>query len=247
MKTFSQISFVCYCFISFSSVAQSSKNIEERLNKSFKRISYWELHKNDRNVSGDDSLEKANDFFQQKLKEYTVKYQLTLKQRFLKIENLNVAVSGDGNLKCYSWDDGTGGTMRYYKNVIQYKIGNQLFSESIETGMLDEIYTIKIRNITYYLVTHFAQAMSGYYSEGISMWTIKNGRLYMNPKLFKTGFHLTSSIDYSYYMDERFNGHLRYDKKTNVLYIPVTTEDERLTGKHAAYIFSGRYFEKMKS
>jgi hypothetical protein len=249
MKAVKLFAFLCCFSISVDSIAQSPKNIEAALGRSFKKIGYWEQQKhNDNELAGEDSLKKANERFQQKLKRYTVKYPFTFNLSFSRIKHLKVSTSADNNLRCYSWDDGSGGTQRYYKTTIQYKYGGRLFSVNEDENLLiTGINIIKTNKNTYYLITDFGQGMSGYFLEGIRVWSIQNGHLNKNSKLFKTDSGFKNTIDYTYYSDDAFGGHLRYDKKTKEFYIPVTTDNEKLTGKSTAYKFTGQYFEKVKT
>lgn len=139
--------------------------------------------------------------------------------------------------------------MRYYKNTIQYKYGGHLYSvNGQDIGLITAVYMVEVNNQTYYLITSFGQAMSIYFGEGVQVWSIQNGRLNKNSKLFKTSSGFKNAINYFYYWDEDpLAGHLRYDKKSRIFSIPITTKDEKLTGKFMRYKFTGRYFEKVKN
>src|SRR6185312_16832230 len=103
--------------------AQTPKQIETDLLKSFKKIKYWDEQLRDTSVNAGDSLYNANNEFGQKLQNYTEKYPATITYTFtlLKNEYLNICSSTDGLLRIYSWDTGGGGTMHEFENVMQYK------------------------------------------------------------------------------------------------------------------------------
>src|SRR4051812_38402826 len=112
MKSTKLLLFIACCFAPILTLAQSPKAIETDLLKSFKKIGYWDDNRGN-NENGDDSLDKANEVFATKLKNYTAKYPLTITEPFtsLKKEHLDIFTSADSLFRIYSWDTGGGGTM----------------------------------------------------------------------------------------------------------------------------------------
>ncbi|HVS93740.1 MAG TPA: hypothetical protein VHE59_16995 [Mucilaginibacter sp.] len=240
-----------FCIIISSSLfAQTPKQIEADLRKSFEKVRYWEEHKFDTttNISGYDSIQKANRIFQAKLKRYTSKYPFTLDQKFTSISDLSIKTSANKQLRIYSWDDGTGGTLRNYKAVIQFKSSGKIYSLiAHDAAFYNGVYQLNYKGKTYYLAEYFIQAMSSYFGQGIEVWAIENNSLNRQVKIFKTAKGIKSQIDYAYWYDDKLNGDLKYDEKTNTLSIPATAKGEKLTGKRILYKFTGQYFERVKN
>ena len=71
-------------FVTFNLCAQTPKQIEDDLLKSFKRIDYWDEYrgsnkdKADDLMKANDSLNKACNIFGEKLKSYTSNYPFTI-------------------------------------------------------------------------------------------------------------------------------------------------------------------------
>lgn len=59
-----------------------------------------------------------------------------------------MTTSPDGLLRLYSWDDGLGGTMRFYKNIYQYKLNGEIqtqvpaLDEQDNGGFYSEIFVL---------------------------------------------------------------------------------------------------------
>src|SRR3569833_1976493 len=89
--------------------AQTSQQIEADLVKSIKKIGYY-AEKHD-----DEHLGDASDLFAAKLKNYATKFPETISYPFnqLKQEPLTILSSADGLFRIYSWDNESGGTMRF--------------------------------------------------------------------------------------------------------------------------------------
>src|SRR5258707_2813618 len=91
MKTLSLVLFSFLCFISYDLSAQTPRQIEDDLLKSFKKIDYWDQQRSkDTSMAWSDSLEKANDVFWKEIKRvcskvscyYNLSFQFTCKRTF---------------------------------------------------------------------------------------------------------------------------------------------------------------------
>lgn len=131
----------CLAFLlgtfSLSVFAQTPQQIESDLLRPFKNIFYY-AEKNDQDKSGE-----ANDQFAKKLKSYCEKVPATLSYPFSMLvkEHLDISTSTDGQLRIYSWDTWSGGTMHFFENVMQYKTGG-----TIDDGKLNDAKIIKTRS-----------------------------------------------------------------------------------------------------
>src|SRR5271154_2726517 len=117
----------CYSQVSLDS-------LEKDLYKHFSKIDYWETQLNSNNLSAYDSIGKEGEIFFDKLLKYTSAYPLTINEDFKRLENagLGIVTSDDHMFRIYSWDTELGGTMHYFDNIVQYKIGKKTKSLTLE-------------------------------------------------------------------------------------------------------------------
>ena len=256
------ITFLCCCFVSFSSFAQSPKSIESDLYKSFQKIDDWKAHQNESSAAGNGSLEKANADFAQKLKKYTSLYPFTITQKFTSLTAAHLAIAGssDGLFRIYSWDTGLGGTMHDFDNVFQYKVNNKPLSgynpaDSAEEGhptfSFSNIYTFKANDKTYYLAVYNGIFSSKDVGQGIRVFAIENGKLNDNVKLIKTktGFRSNLFYDYDFFsvVDWKVRPSIFFYDASKTILVPLVDSTRQMTHKYIAYKFGGRYFERVKN
>jgi len=179
MKPVSLFTFALFSLISLNVFAQTPKEIEADLLKSFNKIDYWDAyrstHKDTINnlMKANDSLDKACSVFGKKLKYYTSEFPFTIEQKFTSIaqnpnlipqDRVKILTSADKLFRIYSWDTRSDGTMYFFNNVIQYKTGQKTKSILITdtaSGHMERyvdyyshLYTVKIKNKTYYLAVY---------------------------------------------------------------------------------------------
>jgi len=241
------------CFISVKLWAQTPKTIEADLLKSFKKINY--LHdKND-----DDGVVKANEEFAKKLMMYATRYPATINQNFtlLKKEHLNISTSEDGLFRIYSWDDETGGTERYFRNIFQYKLKDKINAvldsvkqEGDSMPFYNKLYTLKANSNTFYLVTYLFIGSSRYYGAGVQCFSVTHEKLDNDVKIIKTASGLHSQISYEIDLgtvnNEETMPSINFDATTNKLNIPLVTSKGKPTNRYITYKFTGQCFEKIK-
>ncbi|OOQ58866.1 hypothetical protein [Mucilaginibacter pedocola] len=259
MKALKILLLACCILAVKTNFAQTLQAIEADLLKSFKKIEYWDQKQRGGDADASDSLEAANDRFGKKLQTYTHKYPSTIASPFelLKKENLDIATSADGLFRIYSWDDLTGGTQRYFANVMQYKTGNKtrsvLLSDSSAGTYYTTIYTLKAVNKTYYLGIYGFIESSKYAGTGVKVFAIENGSLNNKIKLLKTTSGLRNEISYEYDFGSVVNipfeerPTITFDSITQTIKIPLVTKDGNVTKKFITYKFTGQYFEKVVS
>jgi hypothetical protein len=235
--------------------AQSAATIRQNLSNSFNRITYW---MDSESNSKDDSLEQANKNFQKLLLTYTSKYPQMLQAQFNGIDGLKVVTSADGLLRIYSWDTGTGGTMHFFRDVVQYQSGKQTRSSTLnnfnregETGYSYEaIHTLKTGSQNYYLINYKGIYSSKDVGEGIRIFCIDNGVLDTEVKLIKTQSGMHNSINYSYdffsVVDWKVRPSILFNACTNELKIPLVNANQQVTKNFITYKFTGKYFEKVR-
>ena len=178
---------------------------------------------------------------------------------------VGITASPDGKLRVYSWDSGTGGTMRYAINVFQYGDGSGFYSQpaiwdneddSFEnTYFYDVLDQVTSEAKVYYLVKCLFIGSSAVSEHKIKIFSIDDGRLNENAALIKTATGIRNELSYSVDLANEANlknGHnnrewveLLYDAKTKTISIPLITEAGRVTSKKIAYRFNGSYFVKL--
>jgi hypothetical protein len=261
MKSVKILLFTACCFASATLFAQSPKAIEAKLLKSFKQISYWDDKQREGVRNATDSLDKANEAFAAKLKNYTVKYPSTITEPFasLKKERLDIFTSSDSLFRIYSWDTWQGGTMHQFANVMQYKAGQKTRSilltsrETNNVPYYSNLYTFVNGNKTYYLGIYRSIYSSKDAGTGIKVFAIQDGVLNDDVKIIKTQSGLRSKISYSYdffsVVDIPFEKRptITFDATEKTISIPLVAADGKVTSKYITYKFMGQYFEKVKN
>lgn len=251
-------------FIYHPSIAQNMETIEKDLTKAYNRIDYWHEHSD---KDEHDSIGMANNRFEKTLLKYTSSNPATINYNFkgLITNGLNIQTSQDGLFRIYSWDDMSGGTMRYFRNIFQYKTGDKTYSKTLQLNTQEDdmpdmgcIYTslnqVTISGKNYYIGINIAIGSSALYLYTIKIFSINNGKLNDKAKLImtRTGLHneLSYEVDWSSGSNrnstlDRDIANADYDAKNNIISIPLIQEDEKVTTKKIRYKFNGQYFVKM--
>ena len=261
MKALSFITFIASFFLVVDSFAQTPKQIETDLLKSFSRIQYWNTKRyesNDYHAEFEDSLNNANKHFAKKLKYYAEHYPATIMQDFISLKKarLDIETSDDNLFRIYSWDTEEGGTMHSFENVFQYKFGNRMIAvlDSAKEGDYCDTYikvlTVKSHSQSYYIANTLFIESSRYYSEGIQVFAIANGKLNKHFKAIKTKSGMHSEVSYEYDLSSVNNmnkiPNIIFDD-TQTIKLPIVDIKGRFTGGYITYKFTGKYFEEVSS
>jgi hypothetical protein len=262
MKTF--LTIILTLFSTIAS-AQSLKKIEQKLAPYLSRIGTAINH------SYYDTLEQDNDHFGKLLKKYLSSMPSTMTYSFstLAKKGLDIATSQDNNLRIYSWDTHTGGSMHFFANLYQYRIGKNIYAVSPKEyegegddarGFYSEIFTVDSINRIY------IGLYNGIYSTkdcGIRMqaFKIENNGLNDSLILFKvTHYHFSHDTDTMYTAmsnelgfgfnffsvvdrPERPVKLVYYDEKTKTLKLPLLGDNDSVTNEFYYYRYNGKYFE----
>ena len=229
--------------------------------RQFERISYWADYDGaDSNVNKYDSLSHASDVFATKLLAYTSRQPSSLTDSFtaLRDKGLTVATADDGLFRIYSWDDQSGGTMRYFKTIFQYKSGEKLYSKVIRDATSNEelgdwysdIHTFKNAGKTYYIAVKHGIYSSKDCYQGMKIFSIENGALLHDVKLIKTKTGIRNELGFSFDFfsvvdhPERPVKLIDYNASEKTISIPIVWENGKVTSKLIVYKFTGEYFEK---
>ena len=179
----------------------------------------------------------------------------TLNYSFKKLlaeTNIYISSSSDGKLRIYSWDNNTGGTMRYFDQIIQLndngKINSKLKIASEDAqSYVSKIYSLKNKKKqTIYFTINNAIYSNSAVSQNINAYTISANNL-VQAKAFKTKKKSLFSIDCPY---DFFSVVDRPERpvdlikiKNNNLYIPLINEKDVVTSKNLIYKWDGNIFK----
>jgi len=227
----------------------------------FDRISYWADYDNaDSKINKYDSLSRANEVFKTELLVYTSQKPASITDALseLKSKGLTIATSEDGIFRIYSWDDRSGGTMRYFNTVFQYKSESKVFSKVIrdETSKEElgdwysDIYILKNAGKTFYLAVKHGIYSSKDCYQAIKIFSIDSGVLNDDVKLIKTktGIRNELGFDFDFFSvvdrPERPVKLITYNADEKTISLPVVWEGGKVTNKQIIYKFTGEYFEK---
>lgn len=247
---------ICACCLS-QAQAQSSNlvKVENELLIAFKKIGEWRFSEKEGYY---DSVANANAVFTKKLLTLIEKYPSIISHPFKKMiqEGFHVATSKDGNFRIYSWNTWTGGTMRVFDNLIQFRRDNKIYTryfvdeEATDSkSYYDSIYKMKIGNETIYLANGYTIGSTRDMGGSIKLFKILNGQL-KDANIIKTSTGLQSSI--YYYYDRTLMGEKQdwpscyFNAATQTLLIPLIYENDKPSGKFIKYKFNGKFFQKVK-
>ena len=247
-----------------TSFAQDLKTIDKKLNAAFGKINYWAfLNTDDEKINPYDSLQEANDLFEGLLLKYTSSNSPTISYSFKSLADSGVTIvtSEDGLFRIYSWNTQTGGTMRNFRNVFQYKTDKKVFSRVLKLTKEEEgnagcfynkINDIVSGNKKFYITQSSAILSSGLSYHNIKIFSIDNEKLNDTAKLIKTKTGIKNQLGYQVDLTASSNRnrevtdfYIVYDKTNKIISIPVILENSKVTTKKIRYQFKGKYFEKL--
>lgn len=260
LRSLSALCFSALSLIPLSAPAQDMRKIERDIVHCVNRITnWWEVEEKEYEPEALDSLEEYNQMLSDKLVYYCTKYPATISYHFKSFDgdtsNLTILTSADTMLRIYNWDSRLGGTMVFFRSVIEYRSGNttKAYSkpDAAEEGDPDYYYQrvsmLKANGKTYYIATYEGKYSNPGVYAGVKLFTIEDGKMNDTVHLIKTTTGLHNGIEYEYNQFaadidySKYNVH--YDENTNTIYIPIVI-GEKMTKRFIKYKFTGKYFEK---
>ena len=238
------------------SFAQTPAETETKLLSRYAKIEKWSNYGDN---PDQDQLDKENELFKKELME-SCSRPATLSYAFPKLrEQIHIATSKDGRLRIYSWDMQTGGTMRDFDMVYQYRGTSESVysSPGAASGFYHDIFQVDSTRGPIYLPVATFIASGTYMSESLSVVRIDGDELVLTSKLIRTAKALQNSIDFSYdfgsVMDrkERPVKLFKFDRAKSTFSFPIVIEDKqtpqgRVTNRLIKYRFDGTYFVRAK-
>ncbi len=170
--------------------------------------------------------------------------------------------SDDGNLIIYYWDDGTGYSTVSWANIVKYKYkGKEYVTYFLDTsestpeselsplsGCIESLNSLKAKDgRVVYMVGEFYRYAGCHACEWIDLLEIKDGDLVeidkSNNGVYDLGVHIDVDIcdwgDNRYGINEEWSGYFKFDKHTQVLYVPEV-ENQIMTGRYIKHHFNGK-------
>ncbi len=173
----------------------------------------------------------------------------------LKNNSFYITTSTDSNFRHYSWDTGQGGSMHFFNEIYQWRVGGKVFVKQVQASeegdsgeFSSKIYTINIQNKDYYLVVTNSIFSNRDARQSVIAFAINNDKLTPAP-IFKTKTKLLSRIDVDFDFfsvvdrPERPLELITFNSKQDTLFIPVVDKDGKVTKRNILYVFNGTSLE----
>jgi hypothetical protein len=239
---------------------QNLKSLEDKLTKLAEQRSDWSHNQNDHSY---DSLAKYNKQFEKLILNFTATNPNTLNHQFNSNTGLDIVTSKDGRFRIYSWNTLEGGTMQYFRNIYQYRVGGKVYSapntitEQDNGARFYEINEVTVSGKQYYLSSSISVGSTALYYYQAKVFSIENGKLNPNAKLIKTKSGIKNTLGYEVNLSSSSNRNrtdgvepmdyikLLYDRGNNTILIPLINADGRVTKGKIKYQLRGKYFEKI--
>lgn len=213
---------------------------------------YARLQRNGQDGKADSTLYYTR-LFTRNFSKLIKDHPMTMKYPFDMIKEKNylqIATSGDGNLRLYSWDTWTGGSMHRYSTLYQWRSGSKVMSKLSDAvnekdpgSFVSDIHSLRHNNKTYYLVITNAVFSGRDARQSITAYTINKGTLIPAAGFFVTGNKQSDKIDLDFDFfsvidrPERPLKLINFNTEKQVLNIPITDKDDRITNHYKQYTF----------
>jgi hypothetical protein len=211
----------------------------------------------------DEKLSAANDGLKRSLMNNGTKAAM-LAYSFPKLrEEMYVATSKDGKFRIYSWDMQTGGTMRDFAAVYQFRgTGGKtiMWAENDEDesagSFYPEIFQVASRKGPIYLATSTFIGSTSTHGQSIKTIKINGDDLDLTAKLIRTASGPANSVGFGYDFfsvvdrKERPIKLFEFNEARKEFKFPIVVEDDetplgRVTNKFITYRFNGTTFVKV--
>lgn len=210
-------------------------------------------------------LERENKLFKQKLLRYA-KTASSLKYAFKGLEGkIYITTSKDGKFRIYSWDTNTGGTMKFFDGVYQYKTKRgRVYAKAFEQtqefsarGFYYQIFQLDAGGKTYYLANSTNVLSNSQMHQDIKVYAIEGERLKDDVRLIRTTTAFRNSVGFDYDFFSVVNRRERpvklfwWDEAKKQFRFPVVLKDDkfpnggRVTNRFITYRYNGKYFVRL--
>lgn len=178
----------------------------------------------------------------------------TLNYPFEKLQKenaLQIATSEDKKLRVYSWDNNSGGSMRFFNQIYQFDAnGNIMVNESLASNdsqaYFSKIYTVQNKNNeSIYLVISNSILSSKYSVQHINAYKIGTENL-QSAAVFKTKSNTLDkiSVEYDFFsvVDRPERPVELITLENNILKISLVDDKQNVTSKNLIYEWNGDVF-----
>ena len=206
------------------------------------------------NMRNDSLLSLSSQQFTDSLTYLIKNNNSTLNYPFEKLQKenaLKMATSADKKLRVYSWDNNSGGTMRFFNQIYQFDAnGNITVNASLASNnsqsYFSKIYTVQNKNNeSIYLVISNSILSSKYSVQHINAYKIGTENL-QSASVFKTKTNTLDkiSVEYDFFSvvdrPERPVELITYEN--NILKIALVDDKQNITSKNLIYEWNGDVF-----
>jgi len=206
------------------------------------------------NMRNDSLLSASSKQFTDSLSYLIKNNNSTLHYPFEKLQKenaLKMATSADKKLRVYSWDNNSGGTMRFFNQIYQFDAnGNITVNESLASNdsqaYFSKIYTVQNKNNeSIYLVISNSILSSKYSVQHINAYKIGTENL-QNATVFKTKTNTLDkiSVEYDFFsvVDRPERPVELITLENNTLKIALVDDKQNVTSKNLIYEWNGDVF-----
>ena len=172
-------------------------------------------------------------------------------EKLQKENALKMATSADKKLRVYSWDNNSGGTMRFFNQIYQFNAnGNITVNESLASNdaqaYFSKIYTVQNKNNeSIYLVISNSILSSKYSVQHINAYKIGSENL-QSAAVFKTKTNTLDkiSVEYDFFsvVDRPERPVELITFENNTLKIALVDDKQNVTSKNLIYEWNGDVF-----
>ncbi|KAA5535447.1 hypothetical protein [Paenimyroides baculatum] len=206
------------------------------------------------NMRNDSLLASSSQQFSDSLSYLIKNNNSTLNYPFEKLQKenaLKMATSADKKLRVYSWDNNSGGTMRFFNQIYQFDAnGNITVNESLASNdsqaYFSKIYTVQNKsNESIYLVISNSILSSKYSVQHINAYKIGTENL-QSAAVFKTKTNTLDkiSVEYDFFsvVDRPERPVELITLENNTLKISLVDDKQNVTSKNLIYEWNGDVF-----
>lgn len=172
---------------------------------------------------------------------------------------IHAVQSTDKKMRVFSWDDNTGGSMRFYTNLYQVFDGTKpevyLFrasqdTKAQETTHINEIHSFQADNKTYYVLLGQSPVSNRLVYELLQMVTLngnrmhfKNNNILWEGKKVSTIFTSYDVLNLDQDTEEELVNLIKFDAVKRQINVPVVNSEDQFTKKHKTLHLVGNLFK----
>lgn len=207
------------------------------------------------NLRNDSLIQVESEKFTKQFATFIEKNEKTLYYPFDSLQtypSVRITTSADAKLRVYSWDNNSGGTMRFFNQMYQYQTSQEIkteikLSHQDPQSFFSKIYTVHTaEHQPIYLVISNGIYSTSDITQSVTAYEIKGNNL-KKKAVFKTKKTLLNEINVP------FNFRSVVDRperpvevitlQNNILKVAYVKEDGEVTSKHLLYEWDGNLFQ----